>query len=96
MIIAMRYKLRMFGVPLDGPAQVYCHNQGVVKNTSIPESVLSKKHNAINYHAVREAAAAGVLQVHMEDTETNLADLFTKVLHSERQKELITSILFNF
>ena len=96
MIIAMRYKLRMFGVPLDGPAQVYCDNQGVVKNTSIPESVLSKKHNAINYHAVREAAAAGVLQVHMEDTETNLADLFTKVLHSERQKELITSILFNF
>jgi hypothetical protein len=41
MIIAMRYKLRMFGVPLDGPAQVYCDNQGVVKNTSIPESVLS-------------------------------------------------------
>ena len=96
MIIAMRYKLRMFGVPLDGPAQVYCDNQGVVKNTSIPESVLSKKHNAINYHAVREAAAAGVLQVHKEDTETNLADLFTKVLHSERRRELITSILFNF
>jgi hypothetical protein len=96
MVIAMRYKLRMFGVPLDGPAQVYCDNQGVVKNTRIPESVLSKKHNAINYHAVCEAAAAGVLQVHKEDTETNLADLFTKVLHSEQRKELITSILFNF
>jgi hypothetical protein len=85
----------MFGVPIDGPAQVYCDNQGVVKNTSIPESVLSKKHNAINYHAVREAAAAGVLQVHKEDTETNLADLFTKVLHLERRKELIGSVLYN-
>jgi hypothetical protein len=95
LIIAMRYKLRMFGVPIDGPAQVYCDNQGVVKNTSIPESVLSKKHNAINYHAVREAAAAGVLQVHKEDTETNLADLFTKVLHVERRKELIGSVLYN-
>ena len=95
LIIAMRYKLRMFGVPIDGPAQVYCDNQGVVKNTSIPESVLSKKHNAINYHAVREAAAAGVLQVHKEDTETNLADLFTKVLHLERRKELIGSVLYN-
>ena len=30
-IIALRYKLRMFGVPLEGPAQVYCDNQGVVK-----------------------------------------------------------------
>jgi hypothetical protein len=64
LIISMRYKLRMFGIPIDGPAQVYCDNQGVVKNTSNPESVLSKKHNAINYHAVREAAAAGVLEVH--------------------------------
>ncbi len=95
LIIAMRYKLRTFGVPIDGPAQVYCDNQGVVKSTSIPESVLSKKHNAINYHAVREAAAAGVLQVHKENTETNLAYLFTKVLHLERRKELIGSVLYN-
>ena len=96
MIMAMRYKLRMFGVPIDGAAQVYCDNQGVVKNTSIPESVLSKKHNAINYHAVREAAAAGILQVHKEDTETNIADLFTKVLRKERRQALIPSLLFNF
>jgi hypothetical protein len=41
--ISMRYKLRMFGIPLEGPAQVFCDNQGAVKNTSIPESVLSKK-----------------------------------------------------
>ena len=52
MAIALRYKLRMFGIPIDGPADVFCDNQGVVKNTSLPESVLSKKHNAINYHAV--------------------------------------------
>jgi hypothetical protein len=95
MIISMRYKLRMFGVPIDGPAQVHCDNQGVVKNTSVPESVLSKKHNAINYHAVREAAAAGVLEVHKEDTQTNLADLFTKVLPADRRRDLLGSILYN-
>ena len=61
-IIALRYKLRMFGVPLEGPAQVYSDNQGVVKNASIPESVLDKKHNAINFHVVREATASGVLE----------------------------------
>jgi hypothetical protein len=82
LIMSMRYKLRMFGVPLDGPAMVFCDNQGVVKNSSIPESVSTKKHNAINYHAVREAAAAGILEVIKEDTQTNLADLFTKALHS--------------
>jgi hypothetical protein len=74
-IISMRFKLRMFGVPLEGPAQVFCDNQGVVMNASIPESVLTKKHNAINYHAVREVAAADVLDVIKEDTKTNLADL---------------------
>ena len=53
-MIVLRYKLRMFGVSLDGPVQVYCDNQGVVKNASIPEPVLSKKHNDIK-------TAAGVL-----------------------------------
>jgi len=95
MIIALRYKLRMFGIPLDGPAQVFCDNQGVVKNTSVPESVLTKKHNAVNYHAVREAVASGAMEVIKEDTETNLADLFTKVLQWDRRKALIGSILYN-
>jgi hypothetical protein len=62
LIVALRYKLRVFGVPIDGPANVFCDNRGVVKNVSVPESVLMKKHNAINYHAVREAAAAKILR----------------------------------
>jgi hypothetical protein len=32
---------------MDAPAYVFCDNQGVVKNASIPESVLSKKRNAV-------------------------------------------------
>ena len=65
----------MFGIPINGPADVFCDNQGVVKNTSLLESVLSKKHNVINYHVVREAVAAGIMRVAKEDGETNLADL---------------------
>ena len=38
----------MFGMPIDGTANVFCDNNGVVKNTTIPESMLVKKHNAIN------------------------------------------------
>jgi hypothetical protein len=94
MIVALRYKLRMFGVPIDGPANVFCDNRGVVRNASIPESTLMKKHNAINYHAVREAAAAGILRVGKEDGETNIADLLTKVLTGEKRWNLCWHIMW--
>ena len=88
MIVALRYKLRMFGVPIEGPANVFCDNRGVVKNVSIPESTLMKKHNAINYHAVREAVAAGIMRVGKEDGTTNLADLLTKVMTGQKRWDL--------
>jgi hypothetical protein len=94
LIAALRIKLKLFGVPLDGPASVMCDNQGVVKNTSIPESTLTKKHNAINYHIIREAAAMGMLRVGKEDTETNLADLLTKILSEPRRVKLLASIMY--
>jgi Reverse transcriptase (RNA-dependent DNA polymerase) len=94
MLVALRYKLRMFGVPIDGPCNVFCDNNGVVKNTSIPESTLMKKHNAINYHAIREAVAAKIIRVGKEDGTTNLADLFTKVLTSNRRRALCEFILY--
>ena len=67
-------------MPIEGPTNVFCDNQGVVKNASVPESVLQKKHNVINYHAVREAVAAGIIRVGKEDGTTNLSDLLTKVI----------------
>jgi hypothetical protein len=67
----------------------------VVKNVTIPESVLSKKHNAINYHAVREAVAADILRVAKEDSETNLADILTKPLTEERRMKLLKGMLYN-
>jgi hypothetical protein len=93
LIVALQYKLQMFGVPIKGPAKVLCDNQGVVKNASIPESVLSKKHNAINY---REAVAAGIIQVGKEAGTTNLANLLTKPLTEQRRITLLHSILYNF
>ncbi len=72
-------KMRMFHVSIDGPANVFCDNHGLVKNASIPELTLMRKHDAINYHVVREAVAAGILRVGKEDSKTNLADILTKV-----------------
>ena len=50
--------------------------------------MLAKKHNAINYHVIREAVAAKILRVGKEDGMTNLADLFTKVLTADRRRAL--------
>ena len=89
LISALRIKLKSFGIPILGPANVYADNNAVVKNTSIPESTLNKKHNSINYHIVREAVAAKMMRIAKEDTETNIADAFTKLLHTNRKRELL-------
>jgi hypothetical protein len=80
LIESLRYKLRMFGIPIEGPTNVYCDNEAVTKNTTIPESTLKKKHNSIAYHRAREAVAAGTIRVTKEDGKTNLADVLTKLL----------------
>ena len=61
MIEGIRYKLRMFGIPVDGGTNVSCDNEAVVHNSTKPESTLKKKHSAISYHRAREAQAAGKL-----------------------------------
>lgn len=94
MIEGLRYKLRMMGIPIDGATDVFCDNESVVKNSSRPESVLKKKHNAIAYHLCREAQAAGIIRIAWENGEYNLADLFTKPLSGPRMKQLVSRILW--
>ena len=89
MVEALQYKLRMFGVPIDGATNVYCDNEAVYKNTSVPESVLKKKHHSIAYHRCREAVAAKTIRVAKQGTEKNLADLFTKILTVARRSFLL-------
>ncbi|KAL7528642.1 hypothetical protein ACHAWF_002638 [Thalassiosira exigua] len=96
MIVEIRLKLKLIGVPMVGPANVFCDNQGVVKNTSIPESTLSKKHNSVNYHIVREAVAAGILRVAKEDTVNNLSDALTKLQTLDRKRELLGNLIYDY
>ncbi len=94
LIEALRYKLRMFGVHIEGPTNVYCDNEAVLKNCSIPESTLKKKHHSINYHRNREAVAAGTIRIAKEDTSSNLSDLFTKVLPPFKRNELLDKFMY--
>ena len=79
-IISLRYKLMMFGIPIDGYANVMCDNEAVFKNASIAESRLKKKHNSVCFHRVREAVARGILVPFKVDSKYNLADILTKSL----------------
>jgi hypothetical protein len=72
---AMRYKLRMMGIPIDCPAHFRVDNMSVVHNTQSPESTLKKKSNAISYHFVREAIASRILRVAYEESSSNKADI---------------------
>jgi hypothetical protein len=94
MIEALRYKLRMFGAPIDGPANIFGDNKAVINNATVPTSTLKKKHNAIAYHRVREAVAAGTVQITKVHTTNNLADVLTKPLAAALLKPLIQKILW--
>ena len=78
LIRAMRYKLRMLGVPLDGPANCRLDNMSMVTNSTVPESTLKKKCHSIAYHYNREAVACGQSRLCWEPTKSNLADMLTK------------------
>ena len=80
MIQALQYKLCMMGIPIDGPINMFCDYEAVVRNSTMLESMLKKKHVAICYHRVREACAPGMIQIAKEDGATNLADVLTKSL----------------
>ena len=88
-IMDLRYTLRMMGVPIDEPAWMFGDNESVVKSSTIPHSMLTKRHNALAYHRVREAIASGVLYLkHIKGTE-NPADVLTKFLsHAVAMKHL--------
>jgi len=86
--------MRMFGIPIQGPTNVYCDNASVVINTLIPASTLRRKHNTIAYHRVREAAAAGTIRVTKESHETNIADMLIKPVNGICLRELCHRVLF--
>ena len=94
MIESLRYKLRMFGIPIEGSTNVFCDNEAVTKNCGTPESTLKKKHHSIAYHRNREAVAAETIRIAKEDSETNLADVFTKLMAAVKRTELFDKFMY--
>ena len=66
----------------------------MIVSTTLPSSSLKKKHNAIGYHRVREAVAAGVVDLVYCPSEDNLADILTKPLGPNKFAHLMRGIHF--
>ena len=94
LVVSLRYKLRMFGIPIEGAMNMFCDNEAVYKNASTPESVLHKKHHSIAYHYCRSLVAICVGRLAKEDTRTNLADLFTKCLPASKRNKLLDYFMY--
>ena len=65
-IEVLRYKLRVFGFPINGSTNIFCGNGAVCVNKTWPELTLSKKHHIIAYHHSQEAVASGTSRVSKE------------------------------
>ena len=93
-IVDLRYTMRMLGVPLTGPSWMFGDNLSVVNSSTIPSGKLQKRQNILNYHRVREAQAAGIINfVHM-DGKDNPADICSKHTSSREWYEVMKPLIF--
>ena len=79
---------------MDKPAIMHGDNMSVVLNTTVPSSVLKKKHNSIAYHRVRECIAAKIVKFFHIDSIVNVADVLTKPLGNLAFHRLVYRWLF--
>jgi hypothetical protein len=84
----------MFGVPLEGPTNMFVDKSSVVLNATVPSSTLKKKHNSIAYHRIREAIAALIIRIGKVNGKKNLSDMFTKPLPAGELTNVIQKVLY--
>jgi hypothetical protein len=97
LILEVRYMLWSLGVALDGPALMLGDNMSVVLNTTVPSSVLKKKHNEIAYHRVREAIVGRKMRfayIKSEENVSDVSDVLTKRLSKEKFHYVMKRRLF--
>ena len=93
-IMALRYFLSMLGCNLEPCSMLLGDNMAVVLNTTIPSSALKKKHQACNYHKVRESIAGGFIKYGHVKSDDNMADILTKPLPRIKFERLTSQYLF--
>ena len=74
-IMDIRYTLRYLGVPIIYKSYMFGDHRSVVTSATLPHSTLSKRHNSLAFHRVREAIADKIIDFHWIKSENNLSDM---------------------
>ena len=77
-IFDLRYTLMYLGVPIRSKSFMFGDNKSVTTSSTIPNSLLSRRHHISAYHRVREAIALKYLIFIWKDGKTNPADIPSK------------------
>ena len=82
------------GIPIEKGAWMLGNSSSVITSSTIPSSMLKKRHHALSYHYVRSNVAHGLIKYCKVNTKVNVADVCTKFLPFHEFWPLIQSILF--
>ena len=87
-IMDLRNTLRYLGAPIMTKAYMFGGNKSVFTSSTIPQSILNKRHNMLSYHRVRETIAAKILEFCWCSSDRNRSDILSK--HWEHAKVIDT------
>ena len=93
-IMDIRFTLQAMGVPVEEASYLLGDNKSVITSSTIPHSLLSKRHNALAYHRVRAAVAGGYLRFCHINSNQNTADMLTKALNGNDLWAHVKYLLF--
>ena len=93
-ILEYHTMLRLMGANVEKTSLLLGDNKSIVLNSTVPSSVLKKKHCALSYHKVREMISCKVIKFTHIDSSQNYSDILTKALPKARFRRLIEPLLF--
>ena len=91
-IMDLRNTLRYLGVPIMNQAYMFGDNKSVITSSTIPQSIINKRHNMLAYHRVREAIPAKILEFHWCSSSQNRSDILSKHWDDMKVKEIIREL----
>ena len=77
-VIEIKQTLRYLGVPIKSKSYMIGDKMSVVTSATLPHSLLSKRHNILSYHRVREDIVAMIISFFWCDSKKNKSDLISK------------------
>ena len=74
----IRQTLRYLGALIGAKSFLFCDNRSVVTSATLPHSTLTKRHNILAFHRVREAIAAKLMAFYWIQSAYNLSDMLSR------------------